>query len=395
MDYFKFFKDTNGETKKINKKRVIKFSAIIITICMLITICILYLVNLNFRTFFDKYILRKELTENTLATIKIEESTNPNIYAYNKNIAILDKNVLKIYNTSGKEESSLDIIAINPIFASNNRYLAVAEKNGQTIYIISDGNIIWQKDIEGNISNINVNKNGYVSLVVTGTSYKTVVVTLDSKGTELFKTFLNTNVISTDISNDNKFLAIAEANFSGTLIQSNIKILSLEKAKTLPKEAIQYNHKLESNSLVANLKYQDKNKLICLTDNGIYSIQEDNINKILDFNTEKTIFSDINLTNNIINVTQKSSGIFSTETTIKIINVNNNKESVYSFNGSPKAIYANDNVIGINIGSEAIFIGTNGWLIKKYISSQGIKNVVMCNEIAGIIYKNKIELINL
>src|SRR5574344_2686518 len=99
MDYLKIFRDTEGETKKINKKRVLKFSAIVAVIILVIVICVLYLVNIEFRTFFDKHILRKELTENTLATIKIEESTNPNIYAYNKNIAILDKNVLKIYNT--------------------------------------------------------------------------------------------------------------------------------------------------------------------------------------------------------------------------------------------------------------------------------------------------------
>ena len=51
--------------------------------------------------------------------------------------------------------------------------------------------------------------------------------------------------------------------------------------------------------------------------------------------------------------------------------------------------------ISINLGSEVHFISTNGWLIKRYISSQEIKKIVMCNNFAGIVYRNKIEIVNI
>jgi len=47
------------------------------------------------------------------------------------------------------------------------------------------------------------------------------------------------------------------------------------------------------------------------------------------------------------------------------------------------------------MGSEVHFVNTNGWLAKKYISTQEIKDVVIGSGIAGIVYKDKIEIINL
>ena len=41
------------------------------------------------------------------------------------------------------------------------------------------------------------------------------------------------------------------------------------------------------------------------------------------------------------------------------------------------------------------FINTNGMLIKKYASKQEITNVMLTSNIAIIIYKDRIEIINL
>ena len=41
------------------------------------------------------------------------------------------------------------------------------------------------------------------------------------------------------------------------------------------------------------------------------------------------------------------------------------------------------------------FINTNGWLVKRYIGSQEITKVVLSNSIAGIVYRDRIEIINL
>ena len=50
----------------------------------------------------------------------------------------------------------------------------------------------------------------------------------DSNNLEILK---STRVASTSISEDNKYLAIAEIDTSGTIIQSNIKIFSIDDVK--------------------------------------------------------------------------------------------------------------------------------------------------------------------
>ena len=57
---------------------------------------------------------------------------------------LLNKNVLKQYTDSGTQASELEVHISNPIYSSNNRFLCIGETNGQRLYLISGGNIIWQ-----------------------------------------------------------------------------------------------------------------------------------------------------------------------------------------------------------------------------------------------------------
>ena len=76
-------------------------------------------------------------------------------------------------------------------------------------------------------------------------------------------------------------------------------------------------------------------------------------------------------------------------------NIATQKESTYLVEGVVKHVANYDNIMALNLGSEVDFINTSGWLIKRYTSRQEIRNIVICDGIAGIIYRDKIELINL
>ena len=54
-----------------------------------------------------------------------------------------------------------------------------------------------------------------------------------------------------------------------------------------------------------------------------------------------------------------------------------------------------ENLIGLNFGNEVQIVNEKGWLVKKYTSSKEIRKLVLGNNIAGVVYKNKIEIINL
>lgn len=71
------------------------------------------------------------------------------------------------------------------------------------------------------------------------------------------------------------------------------------------------------------------------------------------------------------------------------------QRSTYSFDEIAKEMYTCGNVVGINIGTEIYFVNTSGILIKEYISNQEITNVMLTDQIALAIYKDRIEIINL
>ena len=382
--------------KELNKKKIWKLVIILILAILFILLTFLYNKNYEFRKFFDKYIFRKEVDSENLPYIEIESSKDINIFAYNGYILILDQNELKFYNKHGNQEHVLDIEISNPIFEANNNYLCIAEKDGQKVCLISNKNIVWQKEIEGKISSLNINKNGYVSTIISGTSYKSVIQIFDSKGNELFKKYLaTTNVIDTDISNDNKYLAIAEANFSGVVVQSNIKIVSIEDAKNNSAEAIKYTHIAQPDNLIINIQYNNKNELVCMYDSYIDILKEGQSTVLANFENEKILFADVNLSNKFMKIVRKDNEVLNPQIEMQTINANNQKMNLYKIESTPKKVYVHDNIIAVNLGTRVLFINDNCWLIKEYNSDEEVQEVVMCKDIAGIVCKKKIRIISL
>lgn len=400
MEFYKFKGKTTQEPNKTStlphhKKRIIQIIVISVFLIALIVVAIIYAQNETFRKWMDVNIFRKEITNEDIPVIEIDSENNPYIYAYDNYIITLQKNELKGYNQYGRQEFDLDISVSRPIFDSQNRFLAVAEYYGKRIYLISGKEIVWEKEVEGEISRVNVNKNGYVSIAITQTINKTVIITYSPEGKELFSTYLaTTHGVDMEISEDNKYLAIAEINSSGTLIQSSIKIIGIEEVQGNADNAIVYAYSADSDELITSIKYQNKDTLLCMYDTGIKKISGNKCENYREFQDD-TLFADVNLEGNIVEVTKKSTGLFSAQGEVKIINTDTQTETVYMVENIPNSLKTYGDVIAINIGTEVHFIHTNGWLIKKYNSSQEIRDIVLSKNIAGIIYKDRIEIVNL
>ena len=390
--------DEEEKKKEINhKKIVITIIITIIGLTALILFCI-YMGNRDFREFTDKYIFMKNVTENNLVSIPIEEGESNNVFSYDKYLSILKQNTLFGYNNSGKLEYELKVEISNPIVDTNNRFLLIAEKEGKKIYLIAGNNIVWENQLDGNISKISVNKNGYVSVILTGTTYKSIIQTFDSNGKELFKTYLNSMALDSDISNDNKNLSFVEVSTNGTLAQATIETISIPKAKEqdTSSKSILYKINAKSDKVPLNLKYQDANKLVCMFNDSIDLIKSDGDDELLSLseNGKKITYGGIELNSDVFRVTEKNS-LLSSETTVEIINTSSKSTSMYVFEGTIKEAFGYNSVIALNLGTEVHFIGTNGWLLKKYTSHQEIKKIVVNGEFAGIIYRDKIEIVNL
>ena len=391
-----YWEEPKTKNKKINAKKIILSIFISILVVAIIVIVALYITNNEFRNWIDIEIFRKEISQDGVTTIELDEGEASSVYAFNKYIGILSKNSVSLYDSTGGEEANLEVQITNPLFDSANRFLVIGESNGQKVYLIEDREVIWESEVEGNISKVCVNKNGYVAVIMTGTSYKSEVQVFDPEGNSLFISFLSyTMAVDASISNDNKYLAIAEVDTSGTIIQSNVRITSIEKARTDPRNSDENNYKSEQNKLIVNIAYQDKDRIVCMYTDTISIIENGQETVIFDNKDKKITAQSIDLKDNFATIQEESSGIFSANSVINIINVDSKNTQNYIVETSVKEMYTKGDIIALNLGTEVEFINTSGWLVKRYIANQEVSNVTVADNIAGIVYRDKVEIINL
>lgn len=376
--------------RKLNKKKVLTVIVIVLIFILTIVFTILYRNNNDIKYFFDEYIFRKNINENTLPKISTD---NSNIYAFDNNIVFLDKNVLSFYDKNANKLSSLDIEISEPIFKTNGDFLCIAEKNGSKIYLIHNRRIEWQKDIEGNINNLTLNKNGYVAVSIADTTYKTICQLYNANGDELFTTYLSKSyVVDLSLSDDNKYLALAETNFSGIAIQSNIKIISIDKALSNSSETVQYNYTAPIDNLIVNIKYFS-NDLVCIYDNHIDIIRNNSNSELTNFDNVNILFADIN--NKLIQIEKTTNNLLNSNFDLQIIDITTSEKNLYPIDREPKSVHVFGNIVAINFGTEILFMNNSGWVIKNYTSSQEVQDIVLSNDVAGIIFKNKVEILSL
>lgn len=390
------WKESLDFRKKINKKKIWIAIGVVVLILINIAIMIVYSVNDIAHDWIDVNILRKEVKQDKATTIDLKENQDSSVYAFNKYIGVLSKAKLSIYSNTGNEEKSLDVQISDPLWNSANRFLAIAENKGQKLYVLTDKDISWEASVDGNISQVHINKNGYVAVVISDTSYKTVIKMYDSQGKPLFNTYLSTTrAVDVSISNDNKYLAIAEVDTSGTLIQSSIRIMSIDKASKNETDTLENTFKCTENKLITNIKYQDKNRLVCMYTDSIHELVDGKDEILIENVNRKVTFQSVNLHNNICSIEEKSSGLFTADSLINIVNTDNKQTKQYTAESVTKELFTYGNMIAVNLGTEVEFVNTDGKLVKRYVANQEITNIVVSDSIAGIIYRDKIEIINL
>ena len=391
----------NEKKEDFNYQRELNIRKIVITIIVailiigVIIIFSLYIAEESFRKWVDINVLRKDISSESVATIDLNVDKSNQIFCYDKYICVLKEKNLKIYNTSGENITDIPVDVNVATFSSNDKYLAIAEKNGQEICVIYDKTYLWKQKVDGEISQIYINKNGYVVLVTTDTTYKSIITVYDSNGKQLMRNFLaSTRVIDVSMSNDNKNVAYAEIDTSGTIIKSSVKIISVEKVQNKSEEATIYSKEADNSKMIIKIQYQEKGELVCVYDDSVNIIKDNQENEIMKKDDSITFVSG-NLSNSIAYIKEQQKGVFDSISTLNITNSSNNQTSTYNFEEIAKEMYTYGNVIGINIGTEMYFINTNGMLIKKYTSNQEITNVMLSNNLAIVIYKDRIEIINL
>lgn len=369
---------------------------LIIFIVISIILFSLYLGVENFRKFVDEKVIKKEVEENSSKSTYLLTGNKSNVIPTLENIYTVQSGQLKSYDKYGIEKNSERVSISNPIFDSSDKYATISEKQSISFYLLEDGKVKWEKKVDTPIVGIKVNKNGYVAVMSENNIYKAVVTVFNNKGDKLFKTYVSDSYgMSASISNDNKYLVIGSVNYSKTIANSNVKIVSMEKAKTDPDGAIINEYNI--GKLLIDIKIKDGGEVIgqfsnSITRFGILDKKEEEIYK-LESNVE---FVDINNNNNIALIEKKVENENNSKFYLKIINAYGKQVSIYDLDDKlPKEILCRNDTIGINMNNGINIYTENGWLKKKYKSSTEIRDFNLSDSILTVIYRDKYEVIGI
>ena len=378
------------ESKRL--KRKFKITLVVMIIAILITIIALYMANSDFRKLIDVHILKKEIHENDAIQLKLDVEELSYVNVFNDNVITINGGVLTFYSNKGKEEENLDVILSSPISDTDDKYLVLGDKSGNKLYLINDKNIKWEKEVEGKISKVSVNKNGYVSVISVGNTSESDIAVFNERGDNIFTYHLaSTYAIDSDISRDNKYLAIAEVDYSGVSAKSQVKIISIDNVQKDKTKAIVHIYDGEAGDIITDLNYQDKDNAVCLFDSYIINITPEKNEKLYDISSN-TLFADVNLNKGYIKIEKESEKIFKSDYRLKISDLNN-KEKLYALEGNVKKLKANNDMMAIISGTTVEFVSDNGWLCKKYIGSKEIKDIYISKNTAAIVYKDRIDIV--
>lgn len=192
---------------------------------------------------------------------------------------------------------------------------------------------------------------------------------------------------------DGKYLAIAEIDINGALIKSSIKIIEVEKASTGDTvNSVIFKQNADSNKMITDIKYQEKGQLLCIYDDSIHMIYQEKETTLLEFNKNVQMAS-IDLKSYAVRAEEISTGLFSSKTDVILTNTLSKAETTYSIDSVIKSLTSCNQVVAVNLGTEVDLINLNGWLEKKYTSTQEIKDIVLGQSIAGIVYRDRIKIL--
>lgn len=368
----------------MSKVRIAILSVIAIVIIVLLAS---YTTNSNFRNYVDSNILKKQVAEDSLAVVEIKSDDNPTIFAYDGYVGILSKSVLNIYNSKAISVSKLDIDISNPVYEIAGKYIAIAENGGSKFYIVNNTQVAWNGSVDGNISKININENGYVTVIASNSTYTSIVILFNSNGEELFKTYLpSTYAMCAAVSTNNSYLAIGEVDYSGTVLKSNVRIMDIASAERV------YNYSSDNNNIITNIKYSDKENAVCTFTNSVVCVSSNSEKEIYAI-TDDTCFVDNQVSGNLAVLEKQSSGLFSYEYNLKFIGINSNSENLCTLNNLPSGMKSSQKLVGLNYGNEIDIVNLNGTIKKNYKSSAQIKDIAVGDSVIGIIYKDKVGIL--
>lgn len=332
--------------------------------------------------------------------IEVLESIPVNNYfsiaGNSSNLIVVGNNYVHGYAPNGKENFDINVSLKNAVTAAEGDYCIIGERDASKVYMINSNAKIWDLDVQGTILDVSVNKNGYAAIIYKQVGYKSLIKIVKPSGEELFTTYLASNyAIDAEVSNDNKTLAIAELYMDGVNVESIIELIDMHELDSKNSKKIN----LEEDTLLTDIKYDSKNRLLAQTDKNILIVENQELQVLVEDFSDKTKIVSIENSNNPITISKAENGLFDTNYLLEIYEYKNSGNNVkeYQIDEAPSIVEVKDDKVAMLLEKELIVVNSSGKLVKKYDVLGNIKSITIFNNgnSLAVVYRDKIEFMKI
>lgn len=356
-------------------------------------ITIYYYNNRNSTYFID---IKKSILDKVKTLSQMPEPDDKTAYDVKPNsvfvsnmdgFAMIDNSGMS-YHSADKQEWKSNVGINNPIANAEGKYLIIAEKDGKSYYIANNKQIISNGQVDGQIYYVKINENGYSAVVYNKLGYKSAVKISKPNGEEIFTRFFSsTKVVSCDISDDNKTLAVGEIDISGIKLSSGVTFLSLTLSRdTNISNAGGTNNdssignvisgSMEYDSLISNLDFKDKDTLLAVHSSKVIKyLLNGSKSDVMPLDNTTTQAINNSAKGYFIDVSKAMANVFVNKMEVHIISKDGKELGKYSIDQIIKEAECMNRTIAINTGTEIHIISTSGRLIKKIQPKGDIKTI--------------------
>ena len=197
-------KSIEGEDNIIRKERKRKgyFKYLILLIVILISIKVAY-----------DFVYIKPVNELEInGSLELDATSKYDFIAFGDNVISCSKNGIIAYNKNGKVKWKHEISVTAPKLKVNEKKLIVTDIPNKIGYVFDvNGNLKNTVNFDNECVNATTNNNGWVTAILRNKGYKSQVAVYNSEGKLQYSwNSANNNVISAELSDDNKTLAVAQ-----------------------------------------------------------------------------------------------------------------------------------------------------------------------------------------
>ena len=146
-----------------------------------------------------------------LAEIPLDAGSSASFAVFDESFLLCTKDGAKYYNSVGDQKWNDTFNMTTPTVIQEGSFMAVGDLGGKNVRVYDESGLLYNVQMEGNLSQFALNQNGYLSLLEKKDSGYEVKI-YNSKGTLLkgrVEETAGVYPISTDVSDDNKSFAVS------------------------------------------------------------------------------------------------------------------------------------------------------------------------------------------